>query len=213
MPFPSTGTGKTFLLNIILAHVRGRGGIAIAVATSGIAATLLKGGRTAHSTFKIPLDLRGVEHPSCNIDAQDAQAAVLRQCQLIVWDESTMAHKHAFRALDNTLQELRRNPAPMGGVLLMLAGDFRQTLPIISKGTPADEIDACLKSSYLWSGVHKRKLTINMRARLQNDNSVGLFASKLIEIGNGTISDMNGLVDMSDIGQCVESAEELCANV
>ncbi|KAI5699530.1 hypothetical protein M8J75_004357 [Diaphorina citri] len=51
------GTGKTFLINLLLATVRQEGGIAIAVASSGIAATLIAGGRTAHSTFKLPLNL------------------------------------------------------------------------------------------------------------------------------------------------------------
>ena len=49
------GTGKTFLSGIILAFVRRRGKIALAVASSGIAATLLQGGRTAHVVFKIPI--------------------------------------------------------------------------------------------------------------------------------------------------------------
>ncbi|GBP67504.1 hypothetical protein EVAR_49870_1 [Eumeta japonica] len=48
------GTGKTFITNLILAKVRSLGKLALAVASSGIAATLLAGGRTAHSTFKLP---------------------------------------------------------------------------------------------------------------------------------------------------------------
>ena len=51
------GTGKTFLINLLLGKVRSEGKIALGVATSGIAATLITGGRTAHSTFKLPLDL------------------------------------------------------------------------------------------------------------------------------------------------------------
>lgn len=61
------GTGKTFLLNLILAKIRSQNEIAVAVASSGIAATLLDGGRTAHSTFKIPLNLNQTESPTCNI--------------------------------------------------------------------------------------------------------------------------------------------------
>ncbi|KAG2974536.1 hypothetical protein PC118_g14458 [Phytophthora cactorum] len=51
------GTGKSTLLKHILAKVRLSGKIALAVASSGIASLLLMGGRTAHSTFKIPLKL------------------------------------------------------------------------------------------------------------------------------------------------------------
>ena len=55
------GTGKTFLINLLLAKVRSEGRIALAVASSGIAALLLDGGRIAHSRFKIPIKLHESE--------------------------------------------------------------------------------------------------------------------------------------------------------
>ena len=58
------GTGKTFLINLILAKLQSEGKIALATASSGIAATLLTGGRTLHSTFKIPLDLYAMDIPT-----------------------------------------------------------------------------------------------------------------------------------------------------
>lgn len=61
------GTGKTFLLNLILAKIRSEKGIALAVASSGIAATLLDGGRTAHSALKLPLSYSHNDMPTCNI--------------------------------------------------------------------------------------------------------------------------------------------------
>ena len=45
----------TLLINAILAYARGQGNKCISVASSGIAATLLNGGRTAHSIFGIPI--------------------------------------------------------------------------------------------------------------------------------------------------------------
>lgn len=51
------GTGKTFLMSLALAAVHARLDIAVAVATSGMAATLLEGCRTAHSALKFPLNL------------------------------------------------------------------------------------------------------------------------------------------------------------
>ncbi|KAL0291749.1 UNVERIFIED_CONTAM: hypothetical protein Scaly_2621600 [Sesamum calycinum] len=53
------GSGKTFLYRALLADVRSKGYIALAVATSGVAAALLPGGRTTHSRFKIPIDIDG----------------------------------------------------------------------------------------------------------------------------------------------------------
>ncbi|KAM3217113.1 hypothetical protein P3L10_026556 [Capsicum annuum] len=49
------GTGKTFLYHELLANIRSRCMIALATTTSGLAATLLLGGRTAHSRFEILL--------------------------------------------------------------------------------------------------------------------------------------------------------------
>jgi hypothetical protein len=51
------GTGKTHVYSLLLAKVRSQRRIALAVASSGIVALLLEGGRTAHSRFKIPIDL------------------------------------------------------------------------------------------------------------------------------------------------------------
>lgn len=61
------GTGKTFLMSLILATVRARSYIAVAIASSGIAATVLDGSRTAHSKLKLPLNLQTSEQPTCNI--------------------------------------------------------------------------------------------------------------------------------------------------
>ncbi|KAI9124881.1 hypothetical protein K1719_004208 [Acacia pycnantha] len=48
------GTGKTFIWNALTSSIRGNGGMILNVASSGIAATLLPSGRTAHSRFWIP---------------------------------------------------------------------------------------------------------------------------------------------------------------
>ncbi|KIH47496.1 hypothetical protein ANCDUO_22442 [Ancylostoma duodenale] len=96
------GTGKTFLINLLLAEVRKNNDIALAIASSGIASTLLDGGRTAYSALKLPLDLTRSETPVCNISRGSGKAQVLKMCKLIVWDECTMAHKKALEALDRT---------------------------------------------------------------------------------------------------------------
>lgn len=78
------GTGKTFLISLILATIRSRSEIALALASSGIAATLLEGGRTAHSALKLPLNLQVDEEPTCNISKNSAMAKVLQQCKIII---------------------------------------------------------------------------------------------------------------------------------
>ncbi|XP_064619467.1 uncharacterized protein LOC135482915 [Lineus longissimus] len=62
------GTGKTYLLKLLLAKVRSSGQVAIATASSGIAATLLPGGRTLHAMFKVPLDVQNRDMPTWRIE-------------------------------------------------------------------------------------------------------------------------------------------------
>ncbi|GBP72598.1 hypothetical protein EVAR_50900_1 [Eumeta japonica] len=67
-----------------------------------------------------------------------------------------MAHKKSLEALNFTLKDLRRNNI-FGGLMILLAGDFRQTLPVVLRGTPADELNACLKASPLWNNKEEIK--------------------------------------------------------
>ncbi|KAI8115014.1 ATP-dependent DNA helicase pif1 [Lucilia cuprina] len=138
------GTGKTFLLNLLL-KIRKDSNIAIAVASSGIAATLLSGGRTAHLVFKLPVKLEQAESATCNISKNSNLGAFLQKCNLLV-----------------SLQDIRSSQTPMGGLVVLLAGDFRQTLPVVSRGTPADEIN---------NEIEKLSLTTNMRVKLFNDTA------------------------------------------
>ncbi|XP_063949879.1 uncharacterized protein LOC135152724 [Daucus carota subsp. sativus] len=55
--YGSGGCGKTYLWRSLISKLRSEGEIVLPVASSGIAATLLPGGRTAHSRFKIPIVL------------------------------------------------------------------------------------------------------------------------------------------------------------
>nr|XP_043611582.1 uncharacterized protein LOC122583223 [Erigeron canadensis] len=86
------GTGKTFLYNALLAEVRSRVLIALASAISGVAANNMPGG-TAHSRFKIPLNLNN--NSMCNIKQLSGTAELLRDAKKIIWDEASMAKRQA----------------------------------------------------------------------------------------------------------------------
>ncbi|GBP63298.1 ATP-dependent DNA helicase pif1 [Eumeta japonica] len=143
---PPCGIDKTFLLSLILAIIRSQNNIALAIVSSGIAITLLDGGRTAHSALKLPWNFQNTEEPTCNISKNSVMGKVLQTCQ---WDDCTMSHKKALKALDRKLRDLRGNVRIFGGVLILLSGYFRQTMLVIPRSTPDDELNACLKSSVL----------------------------------------------------------------
>ncbi|XP_066164591.1 uncharacterized protein [Oryza sativa Japonica Group] len=87
------GTGKTFLYSALLATVRSKGDIAVATATSGVAASIMPGGRTAHSWFKIPLNIE--EGSCCSFTKQSGTAKLLQMASLIIWDEASMTKRQA----------------------------------------------------------------------------------------------------------------------
>ncbi|XP_073955775.1 uncharacterized protein isoform X1 [Choristoneura fumiferana] len=210
------GTGKTFLISLLLAKIRSQNEVALALASSGIAATLLEGGRTAHSALKLPLNMQINETPVCNIAKNSAIAKILQICKLIIWDECTMAHKRSLEALDRTLKDLRDNQNIFGGAMILLSGDFRQTLPVIPRSTVADELNACLKSSYLWRHVKTLQLTTNMRVLLQQDQTAIVFSKQLLDIGNGkvTVDTSTGLITFpTDFCHFTDSKEELIQRV
>ncbi|KAG5537194.1 hypothetical protein RHGRI_024582 [Rhododendron griersonianum] len=172
------GTGKSFLYRALLGTVRSAKGIALATATSGVAASILPNGRTAHSRFKIPLEKDG--RLTCNVGKQTGLAKLLRATSLIVWDEASMAKRQIIEALDNLLRDITEVDNLFGGKVVVLGGDFRQVLPVIPKGTKEDCIDASLVRSYIWGSLTKFMLKENMRARTDP-----AFSNYLLRVGNG----------------------------
>ena len=210
------GTGKTFLINLILAKLRSEGKIALATASSGIAATLLTGGRTLHSTFKIPLDLYAMDIPMCSIKKGTALSRVIQEGKATVVDEAPMTNKLAFEALDRTLRDLTGKDQPMGGMCMLLCGDFRQILPVIQGGTRGNIVDSCLKKSFLWEHVVVKHLHTNMRVHLHGDEAAGEFAGELLAIGDGKypIDTSPDIIQLPEsIGTFVCNIDELVSNV
>jgi hypothetical protein len=102
--YGNRGTSKTFVWTTILSHLRGQGKIVLVVTSSRITSLLLMGGRTAHSRFKIPIDLH--DESTCNITQQMKVAKLVRKADLIIWDEAPMMHRRAFKVVDRSLCDL-----------------------------------------------------------------------------------------------------------
>jgi hypothetical protein len=113
------GTGKTFVYNTLAHHLRGDYCIVLCVASSGIAALLLKGGRTAHSVFKIPIE--GLtDESTCSIPKESLRAEMLRLTKLAIWDEAPMHNRKCHEAVDRTLRDIMGNDKLYGGLTMVL---------------------------------------------------------------------------------------------
>ena len=87
---------------------------------------------------------------------------------------------------------------------MLLAGDFRQTMPVVPRGTRADEVKACIKSSYLWPSIKKLNLKNNMRVIIRGDECGRKFSDLLLKIGNGEYPESEGTVNIpADLGSVV----------
>lgn len=190
------GTGKTFLWNAILSTLRANDHIVLAVASCGVASLLLPGGRTAHSRFKIPLDIH--ESSLCGIFRGSMLAGLINRTSLIIWDEAPMSHRYAFEALDRSLRDILSvdNVAnarlPFGGKPILFGGDFRQVLPVIEGGTQTEILKASLLGSYLWRHIEVKRLSINMRLSnpsisTADKSDIEQFARWVLDIGEGRV--------------------------
>ncbi|XP_012846883.1 PREDICTED: ATP-dependent DNA helicase PIF1-like [Erythranthe guttata] len=172
------GTSKTFLYRALLTYVRSRGNIALAVATSGVAASLLPGGRTTHSRFNLPFDID--DKPIGKVSKQNSLGKMIVEARLIIWDEATMANRHSVESLDDVLRHLCDASLPFGGKLVLLGGDFRKTLPVVVRSSRESMVGACITISHIWCNVIRLELSENMRAR-QDPN----FIAFLLRVGDG----------------------------
>ncbi|RID75775.1 hypothetical protein BRARA_B02803 [Brassica rapa] len=123
------GTGKTFVYRALSSDIRSKGMIVLNTASSGIAALLLEGGRTAHSRFGIPIDAD--EFSTCKkMEPGSDRADIVKVAKLIVWDEAPMMSRHCFETLDRTMRDIIRSceDKPFGGKVVVF-GDGKINLP------------------------------------------------------------------------------------
>ncbi|XP_055845576.1 uncharacterized protein LOC129915415 [Episyrphus balteatus] len=174
------GTGKTFLYRTLCSILRGEGKVVLCVAWTGIAASLLEGGRTCHSLFKLPVPI--LETSVSSIRSYSKQADIIRQASLIIWDEISMVPKDALHVVDRLLREIFNKNDLFGGKTILFGGDFRQVLPVVRHGNRTSIVETNVKQSPLWSQIHKRKLKKNMRA-----NEDQIFCKWLLQLGDGDL--------------------------
>lgn len=146
--------------------IRSEEKVVLAVASLGIASLLIEGGRTAHSRFKIPLNI--YENSTCGINKNSFLAELIFHTDLVVWDEAPMNHKYVFEAVDRTFRDImqcedpKNLEKPFGGKTVLLRGDFRQVLPVLPKKGREDVVMASISKSYLWRQCTIFKLDQNM---------------------------------------------------
>jgi len=119
-----------------------------------------------------------------------------------------MSHKASVEALNRAMRDLRNSNCPVGGCTILFSEDFRQILPVITRGTRADEVNISLKRLYLWPHITKYELKTNIRIVLSSKDN-RQFSIDLLKIGNG----VNDFITLSNLCVLVKNVEELTEKV
>lgn len=133
----NAGTGKSFLLNQIIASLRTQyesdftDAVAVTAAT-GIAATHI-GGTTLHSQCGV-----GIPRVYRDFDKVQGKNAAPRWARLkvLIIDEVSMVSAEMFQELEKQARKVMHRDEPFGGIQLILSGDFFQLPPIEEKCKP-----------------------------------------------------------------------------
>ena len=189
------GGGKTYCFTYVLSYCRSQGLRVVAVASTGIAAIQLSGGKTVHSTFRVPVDESGTRSGRMALDIKMGTALgklLVNDVDLFVFDEVTMLHKDIIDSIDQWLQIERKDPRPFGGVHVVFAGDYRQTLPIVRRKGRAEQVSASVMYSASFASFSVAHLHTNMRVEAckasnpAKSRTLEQWGRDLLMIGNGS---------------------------
>jgi hypothetical protein len=141
----SAGTGKTYLVNTLIKHlVKDYRARVASCAMTGVAASLLIGGVTAHRLFGLPVedcDPAESKTPSW-LKMKSLGARMLREADVIIIDEFSVLHNGNFDKILKLLQEIQTICASgypedippdriYGGKIFIFVGDFQQMTPVV----------------------------------------------------------------------------------
>jgi hypothetical protein len=74
----------------------------------------------------------------------------LNRPKLIIWDEAPMQSRYGPEAIDESLKDRLENRERLfSNVTVLFVGDFRQTLPVVIRGSRVQIIGASLRKSRL----------------------------------------------------------------
>jgi hypothetical protein len=96
-----------------------------------------------------------------------------------------MMHNVYLAAIDRLLQHLMRTDVPFGGKLILLAGDFRQTCPVIERASRPTIVAASARSSPLWLELPVREFQLSKPQRFGGEHTP--WSRWLLALGDGTL--------------------------
>jgi G:T-mismatch repair DNA endonuclease (very short patch repair protein) len=157
----AAGTGKSHLVKKIVSRL-GASRVKC-VSFQGIAAHLLPGGRTIHSAFCIPPIKKSGGHSKSTARFVEAREE-FREAALLVVDEISTTTADLLEKMDHRLRLWLNNPAPFGGLGVLLIGDMFQLPPVGGLSIMKAAADPTSVAGNLLKSFERVSLTVQKRA-------------------------------------------------
>ena len=188
------GSGKSYLLNLLKRNY-GQYGLEI-TASTGIAAVNI-GGSTIHAWSGIGLANLPIDQIVENIFSAKAVRVRrrIKQARALAIDEISMISAEVFEILNQVFQRVRQNNLPMGGIQILLFGDFLQ-LPPVNRGN--NNFNFCFESE-AWKKLNLHNFVLEKIFRQSDQKFVkilnNLRFNKLDSTDREALSSRIGAID------------------
>ncbi len=126
------GSGKTYVLNQFIDHLKQNKQEVAVTASTGIASTHI-GGVTIHSWSGLGIKDQLTDDDMITLLVRSYLRQRYIKTKVLIIDEVSMLHAHQLDLINKLCQAFRDNTQPFGGIQVVLCGDLFQ-LPPVSKG-------------------------------------------------------------------------------
>lgn len=167
----SAGSGKTFLLNEFIKHLKKKNVSTGISASTGIAATHING-RTIHSWCGMGIE-ESFNHKVKTSIAKNEVKQRIKKTEVLIIDEISMLSASRLDLVDTICRLVKKDEHPFGGLQVVLSGDFFQ-LPPVARGS---EDGRFAFESDIWKEMNLKVCYLKEQHRHQDEKFLELLNS------------------------------------
>jgi len=181
----SAGTGKTYVLNKFIEHLKDAKIEVAVTASTGIAATHLKGS-TIHSWSGIGVKQKLLTKELENLKKKKYLKDQFFKTKVLIIDEISMLHKDQLNTIHSVLEFVLGDSRAFGGLQIILCGDFFQLPPIGQYGEASKDKFAFMSSAWVYADFNICYLTEQFRQQ-NNELTTILEEIRSVSISQNSI--------------------------
>lgn len=152
------GTGKTYIMKEIIKHYKSKKIVIVAPTGKAAVAMDIENATTIHRLFQIPNIPGNIRE--FQLDEILRQERFKIEADLIIIDEISMVGAKILEIIDMLLQKMYNCDLVMGGIQVILSGDFYQLRPV--------KDDWCFKTN-TWTNLKLQLVEFDTSRRYEND--------------------------------------------